>query len=90
MNLMNTLTKDEALNALVYLGYLRIRALVETSALHLYGRLPMGIDDMQVPELVSWFLIHFEFDESAQKWILYRDTYLMPKIREFIKSLENG
>ena len=63
-------TRDTAVDAMMHLKKETLQSLIGSASRELYGHVPSAIDFMTVPELVSWWIWHYEFNETSQEWEL--------------------
>jgi len=62
------LTKDQATDKLVHLGQKDLAELVYYSYKDQYGIKGHHLLSKSVPELVSWYITHYTFNEDIQCW----------------------
>ena len=63
-------TRDTAVDAMMQLKKETLQSIVCSASQELYGHVPSATDFMTVPELVSWWIWHYEFNETTQEWEL--------------------
>lgn len=83
---MLTLTKDEAINKLMYSKHEQLVSLINSASKLMLLTPPRNIDTLPVVDLVSWWLVHFEFDEGTQKWCFVELT--TPTYEEAAEEVE--
>lgn len=66
----NHLTKDTAVDKMMYCDRVSLRKLVQDEYQKIYGFRNLSFYKLTVPELVSWILYHYDFDETSQEWVL--------------------
>jgi hypothetical protein len=62
------LTKDQAIDKLVHLGQKDLAELVYYAHKDQYGIKDHKHLSKSVPELVSWYITHYTFNETFQCW----------------------
>ena len=62
------LTKDQAIDKLVHMNQSNLAELVYYSHKDQYGIKGHHLLDKSVPELVSWYITHYTFNETNQYW----------------------
>ena len=62
------LTKDQAIDKLVHMNQSNLAELVYYSHKDQYGIKGHHLLDNSVPELVSWYISHYTFNETFQYW----------------------
>ena len=62
------LTKDQAIDKLVHMNQSNLAELVYYSHKDQYGIKGHSLLNKTVPELVSWYISHYTFNENFQCW----------------------
>ncbi len=65
---MTILTKDQAIDALVHYPQQYLSELCYNAHKDQYGYKGRHLLDKSIPELVSWYITHYTFNEHCQRW----------------------
>lgn len=60
--------KDAAVDELMHMDINQLRAMIVYMSVSIYDELPRALDAMSVPDLVSWWLIHLDYNDEKQAW----------------------
>lgn len=69
--------RDTAVDAMMHYNIDILRTMVKSESLDIYDQVPSALNSMTVPELVSWWIWHFDFNVKTQEWEQYTDEKLM-------------
>lgn len=65
---MSRLTQDEVIDRMVHMSRDDLYEIVYGAYKDQYGTRPTHMSDWSVPDLVSWYIIHYEWNEQHQMW----------------------
>jgi hypothetical protein len=65
---MATMTRDTAIDRLMHIPQAKLYEICFYGHKDQYGTKGYHMSKYTVPELVSWFILHYNFNEAAQTW----------------------